>query len=294
MRRFPRALAVDLTRYSGYFALTFKEVVEHTYEMVFSKGKRQGYAKTALDILVNLVKKTPFPFVDAVWIDNLLKSASSREMDDEVFNVLLRLSALRRTDEAATESKTTAGHDDNHIGRDEAEPGGIVTWENQTPEYALLKQVLRIVDNYSALEDGWENGWEDDAVYGGLIALKDIPGLWLCDPQPEFIRTLSKAMEKQETEGETKPPRVREAAYDVVFAVRDRWLRSADLHPTLEAVDFPRKLHSVAIESPRSDHQRSFLKMIEILSKDGRWHPYLRKAMDICYLCITRDRTTRF
>jgi hypothetical protein len=41
------------------------------------------------------------------------------------------------------------------------------------------------------------------------------------------------------------------------------------------------KLHSVVIETLRSDHQRSFLEMIEILSEDRHWHSYLRKAMDI-------------
>jgi hypothetical protein len=78
-----------------------------------------------------------------------------------------------------------------------------------------------------------------------------------------------------------KPFRVRKAAYDVILAARDGWLRSAELRPTLEDLDFPRKLHSVVIETGRSDFQVSFLEMMEILSEDRYWHPYLRKAMDI-------------
>ena len=272
---------VDLTRDSGYFASAFKEVVEHICMMVFSKDRRHRHAKTALEILLNLVKKTPFLFVDAAWINDLLKRAAWKKMGGGAFIVLLRLSALRKMDEAAAGLETTAGRDSNHIERDEADPGDVVTSENQTPEYALLEQVFRNVDSCSAQE----NGWKDDAVYGGLIALKDLPGLRICDPKKEFIQTLSRAMEKQETDGEIredKPFRVRKAAYDVVLAVQDRWLRSGgDLRQTLEGVDFPRKLFSVVAETLRSDYQCSFLKMMEILSDDRYWHPYLRKAMDI-------------
>ena len=158
-----------------------------------------------------------------------------------------------------------------------------MTSENPTPEYILLDQVLRNVDTCGAQVDGWE----DDAVYGGLIAIKDLPGLRLCEPKAEFIRTLSKTMEISEMRGEiggNKPFRVRKAAYDVMLAMRNRWLKSEALRPTLEDVDFPRKLHSVVIEILRpdhSDHQHSFLEMIEILSEDRYWHPYLRRAMDI-------------
>ena len=280
MYHFPRALVVDLTGDSDYFASTFREVVEHVCEMAFSKGRRQRYAKTALEVLLDLAKKAPFPFVDGAWINDLLKKVAWRKVDDEGFVVLLKLSTFRKMGGAGTDSEKTAGHDYGHVKRNEADPGGIVTLGNPTPEYALLEQVLRNVDICGAQADGWE----DDTVYGCLIALKDLPGLRLCDPKPEFIRTLSKAMEKRETEGKTrrdKPFRVREAAYGVVFGVRDRWFRSTDLHPILEAVDFPRKLHGVVIGTLRSGHQHSFLEMIEILSEDRYWHPYLRKAMDI-------------
>ena len=268
-----------MTGYSGYLASALREVVEHTCQIVFSGGRRKKYAKDALETLLSLVKKTTIPFVDAAWIDDLLKRAAWEEMDDDKFTVLLRLSALRKSDEAATGPEATGGNDVDHFKPNEADPGGIATSENPTPEYALLDQVLRIVDVYGTQDD-----WEDDAVYGGLIAIKDFPGVRLCNPKEEFIRTLSKAMEKRETGGEVKkdkPFRVKKAAYDVVLAVGDRWLRSADLRETLKDVDFPRKLHSVAIETTRHDYQRPFLEMMEILSEDGYWHSYLRKATDI-------------
>ena len=246
-------------------------MVEHTCQIILSKGRRKHYAKEALETLLSLVKKTTLPFVDGAWIDDLLKRAAWTKMGDETFTVLLRLSALRKTDETVTGPETTGGHDYDHVEGNEVDPGGIVTSENPTPEYALLDQVLRNVDICGAQADGWE----DDAVYGGLITIRNLPGLGFCDPKADFIRTLSGAMEKD------KPYRVRKAAYDVVLAVRNKWLKSADLRPTLEAVDFPRKLHSVVAETSRSDQQRSFLEMIEILSEDRYWHPYLRKAMDI-------------
>ena len=105
----------------------------------------------------------------------------------------------------------------------------------------------------------------------------DIPHLELHLLKVEFLQTLSKVMER----GENKPFRVRKAAYDIVLVARDGWLRSPVLRPTLEDLDIPRQLHSVVIETSRSDHQRSFLEIIEILSQDRYWHPYLRGAMNI-------------
>jgi len=78
-----------------------------------------------------------------------------------------------------------------------------------------------------------------------------------------------------------KPFRVRRAAYDAMLAARVSWLKSADLRKTLEDLDIPRKLHSVVIKIDRSVHKRLFLEMMEILSEDEHWLPYLRKAMDI-------------
>jgi len=284
-------LTVELIEGSDYLADTFKQVVEHIYGIVLAKGRRRRHTKTALEILLNLVKKTTFPLVEAAWINDLLKTASCGGMDDETFVVLLRLSALRREEDVAADSETLPGQGFNLIQRKEADPGftgETVTPEHPAPEYTLLSQVLQNVKTCGAQE----GGWQDEAVYGGLIAIRDIPGLRYSAPKVEFLQTLSKAMEKWENKGEgqgqtreqnkkEKPFRVRKAAYDVVLAARDGWLRSADLRETLEELDFPRILHSVVIETFRSDHQRSFLEMMEILSEDRYWHSYLRKAMDV-------------
>jgi len=96
-------------------------------------------------------------------------------------------------------------------------------------------------------------------------------------PAMDWTGYRSEVMEKEQD----KPFRVRKAAYDVILVARGGWLRSAELRPTLEDLDFPRQLHSVVIETSRSAHQVSFLEMMEFLSEDRYWHPYLRKSMDI-------------
>ena len=60
MHRFHRVLAVDLTGYSDFLASALREVVEHICQIVFSEGRRKKYAKEALEILLSLVKKSPF------------------------------------------------------------------------------------------------------------------------------------------------------------------------------------------------------------------------------------------
>ena len=273
----PRGLIVELTRDSDYFAPTFKIVVEHIHGTVLNpglqlrvlnQGRQRRYANTALEILLALVKKTTLPLVDSAWINDLLKSAACGNIPDDTFFILLRLSA-RRTEEDAVADWEMPYHV-QHGEVDPLSPG-------ETPEYTLLARVSQSVKTCSAQGDGWQ----DDAVYGGLIAIRDIPGLESCLPKVEFLQTLSKAMEKEEDMGENKSFRVRKAAYDVVLVARNGWLRSADLRQTLEDLDLPKKLHSVVIETGRSDHQRSFLEMVEILSEDRYWHPYLRNVMDI-------------
>jgi len=285
-----RTLAVELTGDSVYLGLTFKLVVEHIHGIVLEKGFRSRHAKTALEIIHTLVKKTSFELVDAVWINNLLKSAARGKMDDETFTLLLRFSGLREADDTVANLGILPAQDNDHTQQDEPNPqspGGTVRAENPTPEYILLDLILRNVKACGAQKDGWQ----DDAVYGGLIAIRDIPGLRTCLPKAEFLETLSKAMEK-ETEGENekgdKLLRVREAACGVVLAARDGWLRSAELYPVLKDLDIPRKLHSVVIKTGHYDHRHSFLEMMAILSEDRFWHPYLREATDI-WLSLHRD-----
>ena len=270
-------MTAELTGDSDYFASTFKLVVKHIHGIALANGPRRRYAKTALETLVTLVKKTSSPLVDAVWISDLLKGAAWGKVDGEAFTVLLRFSAHRKGGDAAMDSGIPSGQDYDHVQRIEADPlspGGIAR-----PENTLLDLVLGTVKACGAQEDGWQ----DDAVYGGLVAIRDIPGLRFCPPKAEFLETLSEAMEENRGESKKggKPLRVRKAAYDVVLAARDGWLRSAGLRETLERLDFPKRLHSVVTETFRSDHQRSFLEMMEILSEDRYRHPYLRREMNI-------------
>ena len=275
----PRTLTVELTGDSDYFASAFRMVVEHIHTIVLTKGHRHRYANTALEVLLTLVKKASLPLIDGVWINDLLKRAAWGKMGDETFTVLLRFSALREEDDATTDSEISSGQDFDHIQQDEKSPqspGVTVTPENPTPEYALLELVLRNIKTCSTQGDGWE----DDAVYGGLVAIKDIPGLRFCLPKFEFLETLSEAMEKGESKEGDKPFRVRKAAYEIVSAARTGWLKSEDLRQTLEDLDIPRKLYSVVIGTSSSDYQHSFLEMMEILSEDRFWDSYLKKAGD--------------
>jgi len=253
-------------------------VVEHIHLVVSAKDHRRPDAKVALEILFTLVKKTTVPLVDSAWINCLLRRAAEGDIEDDTFVVLLRFSARRREEDTAADSDIPYGRDCGHVQSGEVDPshlGGvtIVTSENPTPGYTLLEKVLRNIETCGAQE----GGWQDEAVYGGLITVRDIPGLQFYLPTVEFLQTLSKAMEK----GENKPFRVRRSAYGVVLVARGGWLWFPELRKTLKDLDFPKKLHSVVIETGRSDHQRSFLEMMEILSEDAYWHSYLRGAMEI-------------
>ena len=252
-------------------------VVEHIHGHVMTQGLRRRHAKTALEILLLLTKKTAIPLVEPVWIDGLLESGARGNMDDNTFTVFLRLSARRKEEDATADLGTTPGEDYVHVQRDEADPlspGGIGSPEIHNLEHPLFVKISQNIQTRSE-EEGC---WQDDAVYGGLIAMRGIPRLGSCLPDDNFLETLSKAMKKSE---ENSPFHVRKAAYDVILAAQDGWLRSPELRQKLEELDFPRQLHSVILETGRSDHQRSFLTMVEILSKDRYWHSYLRGSMDI-------------
>ena len=263
-----------LTRDSHYLGSTLKAVVEHIHGIVMAGGHRHPHAEKALEILVALVKKTPLPPVDGAWITQLLISAAG-SMDDEKFILFMRLGARRKEEGATPDVETPID-----VAGGTTDPplhGGNVP--SETP-VAADTCFHKIISNLRACAQK-EGGWQDEAVYGGLIAIADIPGLGSCLPESESLQTLSRAIEKGEDENERKPFRVRKAAYNVVSAARDGWLRSADLRKTLEDLDIPRKLHSVAIETDLPGCQRSFLEMMEILSEDRCWHPYLIKATDI-------------
>ena len=255
---------------SDYVVPTFKLVVEHIHGTILARGRRRRHTKTALDIIYTLVRKTPLPLVDAAWICGLLMRAARGNMGDDTFPSFLRLSARRKEED--TEQPHSQGC--FRIQAGEADPQsfrGITSPETITPEYILFIKVLQNVQACSKTD----SGWQDEAAYGGLIAMRDIPRLGSCLPDSDTLETLYEAMEK------SQPFRVRKAAYDVVLAAREGWLKSADSRQTLEGLDFPRQLHKIPIETNRSEDQRSFLAMIETLSDDRYWHSYLRGAMDI-------------
>ena len=262
----PHTFIMVLIGGSAYLARTFEMVVEHIHDLTLARGRRRRHAKTALDILLILVKKAPPPLslVDAAWINGLLKSAARGNMDDDTFTLFLRLSAQRKEEEVAADTGTPCdGQYCVHVRRGEP--------ETATPEYALFVKILQNIQTHSEQE----GGWQDEAVYGGLLAIRDIPHLVSFPPGIDCMGTLFNAMEKG------NPFHVRKAAHDVVLAARDGWLRSAELRPTLKDLGFPRQLHGVVIETGRSDRLRSFLTMMEILSEDKHWHSYLREAVDI-------------
>ena len=208
-------------------------------------------------------------------------------MDDDTVTLFLRFSARRKEEDAMTDAETQPSQEPRFQEINLRSPGGTILPEVASPGYTLFTKILRNVQ----ICGGRADGWEDEAVYGGLIAVRDIPQLGSYLPDNELLGTLYDAMGKGEEVAEigevgevktkTRPFRVRKAAYDVILVARDRWLRSTELRDTLHDRDFPRRLHSVVIETGRSDHRNSFLVMMEILSEDRYWHRYLREAVDI-------------
>ena len=178
-----------LTGDSDYLVSTFKAVVEHIHGIILTEGRRHRYAEKALEILVTLARQAPLPPVDSAWITRLLKSAAG-SMDDEKFILFMRLGA-RRKEEGATPDVETAA--DATEGTTSLPPhGGIVPSETPVIADTLFNQIIRNVRTCAQKE----GGWQDEVVYGGLIAIADIPGLGTCLPEFESLQMLSRAMEK--------------------------------------------------------------------------------------------------
>lgn len=253
-------------------------VVEHIHKVVMSGVPRVGrarYSDAALELILTLIKQAQSPGIDPVWVHELLESAAEGGMRDETFILFLRLRGSAKEEDD--------GKNDIPIIDDKTDPGHqLVVWETSTPAYTFFSKVLNNIKTCSE-RDPW---WGDDAVYGGLLAIRDIRQLGTCSPEG-FLEVLFDAMENVDTTKESNVNkkargwRVRKGAYDVIMAARDQWLRSPDLRQTLQDLDFPRRLHSVVTAFGRSDHRHSFLIIIEILSEGVYWHSYLRGAMDI-------------
>ena len=253
---------LGLTGDSDYLVQTFETVVEHVHSQAMTRGRRRRHTGATMEILVTFANKTTIPLVDDAWTAELLRRAVNGNMDDGTFIQFLRLNARRNEEGAAA---------DHHI------QGAITPAETATTGYALFVKILQNIQACS----GQDRGWEDEVVYGGLIAMRDIPQLGAFPLDDNPLGALSNAMEK------TMPFRVRKAAYDVTVVAREGWLRLAS-RQIFEDLNFLRKLHDIAHETSRLDDQRSFLMMVEILSEDVDWHSYLRGSMNI-WLSFRRE-----
>jgi len=262
----PHLLTSGLIGGSDYLVQTFETVVEHTLGMAVVRGRRH-HAKEALNILITLGRKATLPLVDATWIRKLLVRVIREDMDDDMFTLFLRLNAQRKEEDNMEDVEIPPGPCRPHNQE------GVIDPES------LFAKILRIVRTCS----GEACGWKDEAVYGGLIVIRDIPRLGSFVPDNDSFGTLVEAMEKG------KPFRVRKAAYDIIAFTREQWLRPSGSHQTLVNLEFPRKLHDIVIEFGRSNYQQSFLEMVEILSEAGDWHSHLRGAMDV-WLSFRRER----
>ena len=258
-------LRVVLIVDSEYFVLTFRMVVEHVQDVSLAKRRRYRYVAEALKILLTLVKNTTLPLVNAAWINDLLKCAANGDMADEEFILLLKLSALRK--EEGTAVNTGVG--DSPVQRAETGPQSpqrARTSGSPTPDDTLFRTVVKIIQTY---------GLQDEAVYGGLLAIRDIRELGPSLFDDDTLQTFHEVM------ASSNPLRFRQAAYDAVLVMQDQWLRSLKLRQRLEDLGFFGQLHSVVVEIARPDYQRSFLQMMEILSEEPYWHSCLRETMDI-------------
>ena len=246
-------------------------VVEHIHRIDLCHSRRSHHATKALGILLDLFKLKPLPLINAAWITKLLRDAAVGDMSDENFILFLRLSAGRKEEDVTVDAETR-DYDliqDHHVYppflRRTVIPG--------TPEsdHVLFKKIMQNVQTRVTKKDGWQ----DEAVYGGLISIRDIR---LVDPSlfdSSVLQTMHDAMDTG------KPLRFRKAAYDVMFVTRDLWLQSGMLRQDLQNLGFFKRLHSVVVEIARSDYHLSFLMMVETLSESEYWHPHLREIMEV-------------
>ena len=266
---------------SNYFAPTFKAVVQHIHRIALAGSRKHRHATESLNFLLTIAKHTPQltppldpPLVDAVWINPLLKCAAERDMADDKFALFLRLSALRKEEAATVTAEMLPDQHEARIPVLETaphSPGKHLTAKNPTLDPTLVKKITKSIQTCVEGVDGWS----DEAIYGGLIAIRDFrphePSLL----DVGALQMLFDAMDK------TRPFRVRKAAYDVMLVTEDQWPNSPELREKFKELHFLRQLYGVVVDIGSSDCQRSFLRMMGILSEDGYWQPYLRNSADI-------------
>ena len=191
-------------------------------------------------------------------------------MTDGEFTLFLRLSARRKDEDSTIAGEIASGQDARGPETDPQSLARPVMTEI-TLDRTLFNKIMKNIEICVKEEDGWL----DDAVYGGLIVIRDSRQLEPSLFDYGALETLYDAMDSR------RPFRVRKAAYDVMLATQDQSLKSTMLRQKLKELDFLRRLQGVVTEIARSEYQRSFLVMIGDLSEDGEWQPYLRNAVDI-------------
>ena len=265
-------LRVVLIGDSKYLVSTFEMVVEHIQGVALTVGRRYRHVAEALEILLTLVKHASLPLVYATWINKLLKCAANGGMADDEFILLLKLSAWRK-EEGAAVNAGVGGSPIQHLETNPQFLGRTATSEGPTPDGTLFSKVTKTIQKY---------GWKEEAVYGGLLAIRDIRHLGPSLFDDDALQTFHEALNYG------NPLRIRQAAYDAMLVTRDQWLTSKSLRQRIEEFGIFRQLHHVVIEIARSDYQQSFLMMMDILSEDAHWHSYLREDMDI-WLPLRRE-----
>ena len=261
----PRHVESGIDSGSDYLALTFKMVVEHIQDIALARGRRYHHVAEVLEIILTLVKRTTLPLVGTAWINDLLKRAAHGDVADEEFLVLLKLSAWRK-EEGATISAVVEDAPIQHFGTDPQPLERTVASEVLTPDDVLFRKVMKTIQTH---------GIQDEAAYGGLLAIRDILRLEPSLLDDDTLQTFHEAMD------DANPLRIRQAAYDAILVTRDQWPKSERLRQRLENLGFFGRLRNVVAEMARSDYYRSFLLVMEVLSEDVYWHPYLREAMGV-------------
>jgi hypothetical protein len=249
-------------------------VVQHIHGIVLARSRRRRHTTTSLEILLSIAKHTSLPLVDAAWIYQLLKNAAEEDMADGQFILFLRLSARRKEEDSTVAAETPPDQEGGHtpdLETDQMSLGRSVTTETPTLDRTLFNKIMGSIQTCVTREDGWH----DEAIYGGLIVIRDIRRMEPSLLDEGALQTLYDAMDNR------RPFRVRKAAYDVMLVTGDQWLKSTGLRKKLKELNFLRQLHGVVIDIARSGYQRQFLMMMGVLSEDGYWQPYLRNAMDI-------------
>lgn len=249
-------------------------MVQHIHGIVLAGSRRRRHTTASLEILLSIAKHTTLPLVDAAWINRLLQYAAEGEVADGQFILFLRLSARRKEEDASVAAETPPDQVEALIPGLETGLRSFsrsLTAETPTLDHTLFNKIIKSIQTCVEREDGWQ----DEAIYGGLIVIRDIHRQEHSLLDDDALQTLYDAMDNR------RPFRVRKAAYDVMLVMGDQWLNSTKLRKKLKELHFLRQLHGVVIEIARSDYQRSFLMMMEVLSEDRYWQPYLRNAMDI-------------